>query len=114
MMGKMRYQDENQSKIQNKYHKLRMKMMKKVVLVCSFLLLVTGCAAGLNDGQGSYRGKGRVASIMVNEAGDSEISVETEDRGHIPVIVPGNVDIFPGQMVKVERNSRGFGKVDAL
>ncbi len=88
--------------------------MKKLGLFIALFALLTGCAAGLNDGKGSYSGKGRVVSIVVNEEGNSEVGVETEDQGHIPVVVKGELDIFPGQDVKIQRNSRGSGTVSAL
>lgn len=88
--------------------------MKKLGLLITSLVLLAGCATGLNDGAGSYSGKGRVVSIVVNEEGNSEVGVETADQGHVPVIVKGELDIFPGQNVKIQRNSRGFGSVSAL
>lgn len=87
--------------------------MKKLGLLLASLALLAGCATGLEDGKGSYSGKGRVVSIMVNEEGNSEVGVETTDRGHVPVVVTGEVNIFPGQNVKIQRNSRGMGSVTA-
>lgn len=88
--------------------------MKKLGLLVASLFIVAGCAAGIEDGKGSYSGKGRIVSIMVNEEGNSEVGVQTQDQGHIPVIVQGEVNIFPGQDVKVKRNSRGFGTISPL
>lgn len=88
--------------------------MKKLGLLVASLFIVAGCAAGIEDGKGSYSGNGRIVSIMVNEEGNSEVGVQTQDQGHIPVIVQGEVNIFPGQDVKVKRNSRGFGTVSPL
>ncbi len=85
--------------------------MKKILLLISSLLIITACATGLEDGRGSYSGEGRVASIVVNEEGNSEVDVETKDKGHMPVIVTGELNVYPGQDVKVSRNSRGFGTV---
>ncbi|UNM96634.1 hypothetical protein MMG00_01860 [Ignatzschineria rhizosphaerae] len=88
--------------------------MKKLGLLMASLALLAGCATGVEDGKGSYSGKGRVVSIVVNEEGNSEVGVETTDRGHVPVVVKGEIDIFPGQNVKVQRNSRGLGSITAL
>lgn len=88
--------------------------MKKLGLFIASLTLLAGCATGLNDGKGSYSGKGRVVSIVVNEEGNSEVGVETTDKGHVPVVVKGEIDIFPGQNVKIQRNSRGTGTITAL
>ncbi|WP_026878651.1 hypothetical protein WMO13_06020 [Ignatzschineria larvae DSM 13226] len=88
--------------------------MKKLMLIGSTLLLLAGCATGLEDGLGSYSGKGKVVSIVMNEEGNSEIDVETTDKKHIPVIVSGEVAVYPGQAVSIKRNSRGFGSVTAL
>lgn len=88
--------------------------MKKLGLLVASLFIVAGCAAGIEDGRGGYSGKGRVVSVVINEEGNSEIGVQTEDQGHIPVVVQGSVDIFPGQDVRVKRNSRGLGSVSVL
>lgn len=88
--------------------------MKKLGLFIASLTLLVGCATGLKDGRGGYSGKGRVVSIVVNEEGNSEVGVETTDRGHVPVVVKGEIDIFPGQTVKIQRNSRGLGTITAL
>ncbi len=88
--------------------------MKKLMLIGSTLLFLAGCATGLEDGLGSYSGKGKVVSIVMNEEGNSEIDVETTDKKHIPVIVSGEASVFPGQEVRIQRNSRGFGSVTAL
>ncbi len=88
--------------------------MKKLGLLVASLFIIAGCAAGIEDGKGSYSGKGRVVSIMVNEKGNSEVGVQTQDQGHVPVVVQGEVNIFPGQDVKVKRNSRGFGTISPL
>ena len=88
--------------------------MKKLGLFIASLTLIAGCAAGLEDGKGSYTGNGRVVSIVVNEEGNSEVGVETTDKGHVPVVVKGEIDIFPGQNVKIQRNSRGLGSVTLL
>lgn len=88
--------------------------MKKLGLIVASLLVIAGCAAGLEDNKGSYSGEGRIVSIVVNEKGDSVIDVQTKDRGHMPIIVTGSVDVFPGQDVRFNRNSRGFGSISAL
>lgn len=88
--------------------------MRKLGLFVASLFVVAGCATGIEDGRGGYSGKGKIVSVVINEAGNSEIGVQTEDQGHIPVVVQGTVDIFPGQEVRVKRNSRGFGTVSVL
>lgn len=88
--------------------------MKKLGVIIGLLAMLTGCATGVDDGRGSYSGKGRVVSIVLNDEGNSEVGIETQDKGHIPVVVKGELDIFPGQNVKVQRNSRGMGTVSAL
>lgn len=88
--------------------------MRKLGLFVASLFVVAGCATGIEDGRGGYSGKGKIVSVVINEEGNSEIGVQTEDQGHIPVVVQGTVDIFPGQEVRVKRNSRGFGTVSVL
>ena len=55
--------------------------MKKLGLLVASLFIVAGCAAGIEDGKGSYSGNGRIVSIMVNEEGNSEVGVQTQDQG---------------------------------
>lgn len=88
--------------------------MKKLSLLIASLFIVAGCATGVNDGMGSYSGKGRVVSIMVNEEGNSEVGIEMPNKTHVPVVVKGEAQIFPGQNVKFNRNSRGIGSVTAI
>lgn len=88
--------------------------MKKLGLFIASLTLLAGCATGFEDGRGGYSGQGRVVSIVVNEEGNSEVGVETTDKGHVPVVVKGETDIFPGQNVKIKRNSRGLGSVTVI
>lgn len=88
--------------------------MRKLGLIVASLFIIVGCAAGLEDKTGGYSGEGRVVSIAVDSKGYSIIEVKTMNDGHIPIIVIEDPNVFPGQDVKVKRNSRGFGSVTAL
>ncbi len=88
--------------------------MKKLALLVASLFVVAGCASGIEDDRGSYQGKGRVVSVVLNNEGNTEIGVQTPDRGHIPVVVSGAVDVYPDQEVSIKRNTRGLGEVKVL
>lgn len=87
----------------------------KFKLLISLLagLLVVGCANAPvpEDQKSSYSGSGEITSVMTLENNQQEVGVKIENQGYIVVMLKEPKDLFPGQMVKVRRQSGGYGEV---
>ena len=48
---------------------------------------------------------------MLGEDNHQEVSVQIENQGYIVVMLKEPKDLFPGQKVRVKRQSGGYGEV---
>ncbi len=87
--------------------------MKKIIILTTLTLLV-GCAStGSGEGGSSYRGSGKIVSIVINGEGHQEIGLINDVGEHISVTLKEpNHDLFPDEEVRVNRRANGFGTVN--
>ena len=87
----------------------------KLKLLTSILvgLFIVGCANAPipEDQKSAYSGTGEISSVIIREDNQQEISVKIEGQGYIVVMLKEPKDLFPGQTVRVKRQSGGYGEV---
>lgn len=76
-------------------------------------LLAVGCVSAPipEDQQSPYSGTGEISSVILGEDNQQEVSVQIENQGYIVVMLKEPKDLFPGQKVRVKRQSGGYGEV---
>lgn len=76
-------------------------------------LMVVGCANAPvpEDQKSAYNGTGEITSVVLRADQQQEVGVKIDEQGYIVVMLKEPKDLFPGQKVRVNRHSGGYGEV---
>ncbi len=81
-----------------------------VSLFVSFSLYGCASAPVPEDQKAAFQGSGEVTTVVMTDDHYQEVSVKAPN-GLVVVMLKEPIEVFPGQEVKVDRKSGGFGTI---